>query len=98
MKSGILLTLLTGSALLSAGAAAQGLPGAIPPAADTPWPGTITLDVDVTNVAQGLFTVRETIPVKGGPLVLLYPEWKPGNHAPSGQIKNVAGLTITANG
>jgi predicted metalloprotease with PDZ domain len=104
MKSGQLLALLAGTALLPMAAAAQGLPvaahlpDAIPAAADTPWPGTITLDVDATNVAQGLFTVRETIPVTSGPLVLLYPEWKPGNHAPAGQIKNVAGLTITANG
>lgn len=98
MKPVIVLALLSGTALLSAGAAAQSLTSAIPAAVDTPWPGTITLDVDATNVAQGLFTVRETIPVKSGPLVLLYPQWKPGNHAPSGQIKNVAGLTITANG
>jgi len=104
MKSAHLLALLAGSACLSTAVAAQDLPvaaplpNAIPAAADTPYPGTIALDVDASNVAQGLFTVRETIPVKSGPLVLLYPEWKPGNHAPSGQIKNVAGLTITANG
>lgn len=71
----------------------------IPVAADVPYPGTMTLDVDATNVAQGIFTVRQTIPVqRAGPLVLLYPQWKPGNHAPSGQIRNLAGVTFTANG
>jgi predicted metalloprotease with PDZ domain len=97
MKSGY-FALLAGTAFLSTGVSAQTLPDAIPAAVDRPYPGTIMLDVDATNVGQGLFTIRETIPVRSGPLVLLYPEWKPGNHAPSGQIKNVAGLTITANG
>ena len=104
MKPGPVLALLSGTGLLSLAAAEHALPAAavlpdsIPAAADTPYPGTITLDVDATDVAQGLFTVRETIPVKSGPLVLLYPEWKPGNHAPSGQIKNAPGLTIPPNG
>ena len=90
MKSGYRLILLAGTALLPTGVTAQALPDAIPAAVDTPYPGTITLDVDATNVGQGLFTIRETIPVKSGPLVLLYPEWKPGNHAPSGQIKKIS--------
>lgn len=78
---------------------AQPLPDTIPAAVDRPYAGTITLDVDASNVAQGIFTVRETIPVSAaGPLTLLYPQWKPGNHAPSGQVKRLAGLVVTANG
>ena len=92
-----------GAALAVAGPAraqqATPIPVTIPVAADTPYPGVMTLDVDATNVGQGIFSVRQTIPVaRAGPLVLLYPQWKPGNHAPSGQIKNLAGLTFTANG
>ena len=53
----------------------------VPPPRDLPYPGTIALAVDASNVAQYIFTVHETIPVaKGAALTLLYPEWRPGNH------------------
>lgn len=73
----------------------------VPAPRDLPYPGTIALAVDASNVAQYIFTVHETIPVaKGAALTLLYPEWRPGNHSPSarGRLARVAGLTITANG
>ena len=71
----------------------------IPAPVDRPYPGTITLDIDATDVARRIFRVVETIPVaKPGPMVLLFPEWLPGAHAPRGQIEKLAGLVITANG
>ncbi|MFD1613310.1 M61 family metallopeptidase [Sphingomonas tabacisoli] len=71
----------------------------VPAARDVPFRGTMTLAVDLRDVTQGIFRVRQTIPVTGpGPVVLLYPKWKPGNHAPSGQIENLAGLKLSANG
>jgi predicted metalloprotease with PDZ domain len=70
----------------------------IPPPGDTPYPGTIKLAVDATDTDHGIFRVTETIPVKPGPLVLLYPKWLPGNHSPTGQISKIAGLTFTAGG
>ncbi len=71
----------------------------VPPARDIPYPGTIGLNVDATDVARGIFRVRQTIPVAAaGPLFLLYPEWLPGNHAPRGPIDDVANLRVTANG
>jgi len=71
----------------------------IPAARDIPYPGVIELAVDASDVRQGIFRIRQRIPVAvAGDLVLLYPKWLPGNHAPSGQINKVAGLTITANG
>ena len=70
----------------------------IPAARDVAYPGTIRLTVDATDIQQGIFKVRETIPVSAGPLTLLYPKWLPGNHSPSGTIEKVAGLAITANG
>lgn len=84
-------------------AAAQISPAPMPPAVAAPrdeaYPGIITLDVDVADVARGIFRVRETIPVAGaGQLTLLYPEWLPGNHGPRGPINHFAGLQITANG
>lgn len=71
----------------------------IPPAADVPYPGTIQLDVDVTDTERGIFRVKETILVaKAGHTVLLYPKWLPGNHAPRGEIEKLAGLVIRAGG
>lgn len=70
----------------------------IPPAKDVPYPGTLKLAVDATDVAHGIFRVKEDIPVAAGPLILLYPQWLPGDHAPEGQIDKLAGLTIRAGG
>jgi predicted metalloprotease with PDZ domain len=69
----------------------------IPPARDIAFPGTLQLRVDATDLQRRIFRVHETIPVqRAGDFVLLYPKWLPGNHAPSGQIGKVAGLTVTA--
>ncbi len=68
----------------------------IPAARDLPYAGALKLAVDATDVAHGVFRVSETIPVKPGPIVLLYPQWLPGAHAPQGQIDKVAGLTFHA--
>jgi predicted metalloprotease with PDZ domain len=65
---------------------------------DKPYPGTISLTVDATNVTDRVFPVRETVPVKGRDLTLLYPEWLPGTHSPSNPISELNGLVITANG
>ncbi|RXR08843.1 M61 family metallopeptidase [Pseudoxanthomonas composti] len=65
---------------------------------DVDYPGTVKLEVDATDTLRRVFRVRETIPVQPGPVTLLYPEWIPGNHRPSGQIEKLAGLVITANG
>jgi len=71
----------------------------IPAPRDTPYPGTLTLDVDATNTDQGIFTAHETIPVaRGGHMVLLYPKWLPGNHSPTGQLDKLAGLHIRSGG
>jgi predicted metalloprotease with PDZ domain len=70
----------------------------VPAAQDIAYPGSLTLSVDATDLSRRLFVVHETIPVKPGPLTLLYPEWLPGNHAPRGPIDGLAGLVITAGG
>src|SRR5580700_10175479 len=66
--------------------------------ADTPYPGTISLLVDVTGVNSRVLKVHETIPVKGRDITLLYPEWLPGTHSPSNPVAQLAGLAVTANG
>jgi predicted metalloprotease with PDZ domain len=70
----------------------------VPPPVDKPYPGTLTVRVDATNLNQQLFRVRETIPVAAGHNVLLFPQWLPGKHAPRGALPQLAGLTFTANG
>jgi predicted metalloprotease with PDZ domain len=91
-------------ALTNAAAAAPApqtapFPPPIPAPRDEAYPGVITVDVDARDVARGIVTFRQRIPVKGaGPLTLLYPEWLPGNHAPRGQIDKIAGLEFSAKG
>ncbi|RYD56724.1 MAG: M61 family peptidase [Sphingomonadales bacterium] len=71
----------------------------IPKPRDTAYPGTMTVHVDATNVQQGIFRVKQSIPVaKSGHMVLLYPKWIPGKHGPRGEIEKLAGLQISANG
>ncbi|HLZ42379.1 MAG TPA: hypothetical protein VKQ11_15535 [Candidatus Sulfotelmatobacter sp.] len=74
------------------------LPPPIAAPVDTPYPGTISLSVDTTNVKDRIFTVHETIPIKGRDITLLYPEWHPGAHSPSDPVAELAGLVVTANG
>jgi predicted metalloprotease with PDZ domain len=59
---------------------------------------SIQLSVDLTDAPRNLFHARLTIPAKAGPLTLVYPEWIPGNHRPSGPINNVVGLHMQAGG
>lgn len=82
----------------SPGPQPEPLPPPIVAPVDTPYPGTITLMVDATNVNDRVFNVQETIPVNPGKVTLLYPEWIPGTHSPSNAVGNFAGLIITANG
>src|SRR5581483_7931198 len=101
-----LVALVIFAEVLSMPAAAQNAAGpqpvALPPAIPAPveqaYPGTISLSVDMTNVNQRILTVHETIPVKAGNTILLYPQWLPGTHSPSNPVGNISGLVITANG
>lgn len=69
----------------------------IPTARDASYPGAMVLKVDATDLDRRIFKVDQTIPVaQAGHMVLLLPEWLPGNHAPRGQIEKIAGLTVMA--
>ena len=66
---------------------------------DVPYPGTLQVAVDLTDLERRIWRVRETVPVTGpGPMTLLYPEWLPGKHGPRGAIDKLAGLKVTAGG
>jgi predicted metalloprotease with PDZ domain len=71
----------------------------IPAALDIPYPGTLKLMIDASDVTRAIFRVHETVPVaKAGDFVLLYPKWVPGGHSPRNDIKNATGFRFTAGG
>ena len=101
------IALAAAASLVAIGASAQTSPGprpvTLPPPTpaprDVPYPGTLHIAVDATDLDRHIFKVHETVPVEGGkPLTLLYPKWLPGNHSPSGPLPNLAGLVARADG
>jgi len=58
----------------------------------------VSLRVDATDAPRRLFHVRMSLPAKPGPMALLYPEWIPGEHGPTGPIANLVGLKIQGAG
>jgi predicted metalloprotease with PDZ domain len=56
------------------------------------------LRVDATDASAHILHASMNIPAKPGPMTLLYPEWIPGEHGPTGQIVDLVGLKITAAG
>src|SRR6266849_2699791 len=61
-------------------------------------PAPITLTVDAREIDRQRIESRLVIPVKPGPLTLLYPKWLPGTHGPGGPIGRVGGLKLSAGG
>ncbi len=58
----------------------------------------VKLDVDATHAAERMVHTYERIMVQPGPLTLSYPEWYPGEHAPTGRVGNIGGLFFRVNG
>ena len=69
----------------------------IPEPRDLPYPGTIGVEIDATDVTRNLFRITERIPVAPGTarLTLLLPKWLPGHHAPGGMPAELADLRFT---
>src|SRR5580704_6219093 len=59
---------------------------------------TIQMRLDATDAPHRLYHVQMTVPVKSGPMTLLYPKWIPGEHGPTGPITDLVGLKLIANG
>ena len=107
MRSACLL--LSACNLLSACALAQKaqpqpqpvpMPPSITAPVDRPYAGPIELSVDISNNVDRVERVHEDIPVTAGAkeLVLLYPEWLPGDHEPSGPIESLGGIVTMVDG
>ena len=73
----------------------------------------VIAEVDLREAPRHIFHAKLTFPIcnapecltpghpqylKPGPATLLYPEWIPGEHGPTGPIGNLAGLKFTAGG
>jgi predicted metalloprotease with PDZ domain len=86
--------------LLLAGLPALAPAQSPPPVSSAPYPGTITLRVDATDLDHRVMRVQQTLPVRAAnnvqPLSLFFPRWLPGNHAPNGDVSRLAGLKINA--
>ena len=73
---------------------------AAPALAPAAWAQTaiIRLSADLREAPRRIFHARLELPVKPGPMTLLYPKWIPGEHAPDGPVADLVGLKLTANG
>jgi predicted metalloprotease with PDZ domain len=86
--------LLLGAALAAAAAKAPASQGA-----DVRARGPhARIEIDATDAPRHLLHARIVLPVKPGPVSLIYPKWIPGEHGPTGPVADVAGLKITAGG
>ncbi|HUI64258.1 MAG TPA: M61 family peptidase [Bacteroidota bacterium] len=56
--------------------------------------GRVKLNVDATDAPRRILHSTEVLDVRPGPLALCYPEWIPGEHAPTGPVVDIAGLHI----
>ncbi len=77
------------------------MPPPIAAPVDKPYVGAIESDVDASHVTvEHVVHVRERIPVERGAKewVLLYPQWIPGNHSPTGPISRLAGIVTSVDG
>jgi predicted metalloprotease with PDZ domain len=58
----------------------------------------VRIEVDLRDAPRHIFHSKMTFAVKPGPLTLLYPEWIPGEHGPTGPISQLAGLKFASGG
>jgi len=56
----------------------------------------LNISVDATELSQKLLHAKIEIPTATNALVLWYPKWIPGIHAPKGPVQNIGGLEIEA--
>jgi predicted metalloprotease with PDZ domain len=59
---------------------------------------SIQLHVDLTDAPRNIYHAKLSIPARAGPMTLVFPEWIPGNHRPSGPIADLTGIHVEAAG
>ena len=60
--------------------------------------GAIQLVVDATMAPQKILHAQLQIPVHAGEVTVVYPEWIPGEHGPTGPITDLTGVEFYAGG
>lgn len=58
-------------------------------------PPRISIDVDGRELGRSLLHSRVEMPATPGEMVVWYPKWTPGVHAPGGPVANLGGLRFT---
>jgi predicted metalloprotease with PDZ domain len=58
----------------------------------------VQIHVDATDAPRRIFHVKMTLSANPGPMTLLYPQWIPGEHGPTGPVVNLVNLKIEAEG
>ena len=58
----------------------------------------IQIVADLSEAPRKLLHAEIDIPVSGGPLALITPQWIPGHHSPSGPVADITGVVFTADG
>jgi predicted metalloprotease with PDZ domain len=58
----------------------------------------VRLHVDLTDAPRNIYHARLQIPAHPGEMSLVFPEWIPGNHRPSGPIGALTGVRMEAAG
>jgi predicted metalloprotease with PDZ domain len=91
---------IPGIALAAALAAARatachGEDGATSALLAAPPAGGIALAVDGRDLPRGLLRAHQVVEARAGELVLVFPKWIPGAHAPAGRVDNLVGLRAT---
>ena len=58
----------------------------------------LSVRLDAREVARKHVHTELSLAAKPGPLTLVFPEWIPGEHGPTGPIDTLVGMVIRANG
>src|SRR6266853_6172105 len=58
----------------------------------------VRLEVDLRDAAKRVYHSKMALPVKPGPLTLVYPKWIPGEHSPTEAIVDATGLHFRGGG
>ena len=58
----------------------------------------VRLNVDLTDAPRNIYHAKLRIAAKPGAMTLVFPEWIPGNHRPSGPIAALTGIRMEAAG
>jgi predicted metalloprotease with PDZ domain len=104
LRSSIVFSLIAFASLAAAQTQPQPEPVPMPPPIPAPvdkaYVAPIQLSVDIADTTDRVWKVHEEVPAEPGAneMILLYPEWIPGDHEPSGPISALAGIVTAVDG